>query len=475
MRRLIVTVVVALALGVGALAAPSPALASPSPAPTPTVDGNQLIDSQTGNVFVPHGVNWPSFEYACQQGWGYDQGGDTLAAARAMVSWHINTVRIPMNEGCWLGYGLGSDDGTHLTEQGYRTELENWVSILNSVGLVTILDLHYSAPDGEDAYGQYPMADEDHSPTFWTSVASQFASDNSVIFDAFNEPYSIWDDETNSLSYDLTWDCWQHGGAGCTAPDVGENQLQDGHGVYQIAGMQELVTAIRAGGATQPIMLGGRDYSNDLTGWLAHEPTDPLPQSNLIASWHNYPGQDCDTQTCWNQNILPVAASVPVVAGEFGETDGGNAFMLKFMTWADAHGIGYLPWAWWDVSASEDKNASLYALYKGSSFTPKYPEGTAYYTHLQTLALTPHGFSNVGAGSALTGNAPPLPPTQRRPIVTEPARQATSETPETSVRVAPRITTKSDLSGAARELAAMLASAARVTSTFCAYRSARRF
>ena len=45
-------------------------------APQPVVQGNRIIDSVTGAAFVPRGVNFPSFEYACQQGWGYSNLGD---------------------------------------------------------------------------------------------------------------------------------------------------------------------------------------------------------------------------------------------------------------------------------------------------------------------------------------------------------------------------------------------------------------
>jgi len=35
------------------------------------VDGNRLVDARSDRTFVPRGVNWSSFEYACAQGWGY--------------------------------------------------------------------------------------------------------------------------------------------------------------------------------------------------------------------------------------------------------------------------------------------------------------------------------------------------------------------------------------------------------------------
>ena len=40
-------------------------------APRLQVAGNHLVDARTGLTFVPRGVNWPSFEYACHDGYGY--------------------------------------------------------------------------------------------------------------------------------------------------------------------------------------------------------------------------------------------------------------------------------------------------------------------------------------------------------------------------------------------------------------------
>ena len=40
------------------------------------VEGKRLVDARSGRTFVPRGVNWPSFEYACFYGYGYsDVGG----------------------------------------------------------------------------------------------------------------------------------------------------------------------------------------------------------------------------------------------------------------------------------------------------------------------------------------------------------------------------------------------------------------
>jgi endoglucanase len=366
-------------LGLGMLGAATASATVPgSPAPTPVVSGSHLVDTRSGDTWVPHGVNWPSFEYACYQGWGYAADGRGPEAAAAVVSWHINTVRLPLNQDCWLGLN-GTPAGDGETVAGYRQAVADFVTTMNAAGLVVILDLHLNAPVGSAAHDQYPMADA-QSLTFWTSVASAYKSNLSVLFDAFNEPYSRYDG--NTKVFDLTWDCWQNGG--CLAPAVDQGSPRNGH-TYPVVGMSALVAAIRATGAAQPILLGGTDYSNDLTGWLAHKPAD----GQLIASWHNYPGQRCDHLSCWNSEIAPVAQQVPVFTGEFGEDDGGSSYLTTFMPWADAHGIGYAPWAWWEVASAESVTNARYALITDlTSFAPKAPSGTTYRTHLLSLPVT---------------------------------------------------------------------------------------
>ena len=42
----------------------------------------------------------------------------------------------------------------------------------------------------------------------------------------------------------------------------------------------------------------------------------------------------------------PVAAQVPVVAGEIGQNTCAHDYIDQVMAWADAHGVGYLAWTW---------------------------------------------------------------------------------------------------------------------------------
>src|SRR4051794_16567812 len=135
------------------------------------VVGNRLIDNRTGQAFVPRGVNWPSFEYACVQGNGYSENLDPDPAGAAVIaSWHINSVRIPLNEECWLGVDGEPSDGT---AEGYREAVADWVWTLYHAGIAVIPDLHWSAPVGVKADGERAMPDT-RAEAFWKSVATEF-------------------------------------------------------------------------------------------------------------------------------------------------------------------------------------------------------------------------------------------------------------------------------------------------------------
>ena len=353
------------------LAAPAVSAA----APQLRVEGNHLVDQRSGQVFVPRGANWPSFEYACSDGYGYSdlasavKVGPDPAGAALIASWHINTVRLPLNQDCWLG-----EDGLPRfgTASGYRAAVRRWVSVLHDADLAVVLDLHWSGPAGVISDGQRALPD-DRSDDFWRSVARTFKKDRSVIFDVFNEPYSRYD-ANGTLVFDLTWECWRNGG--CAAPRSGDRQALDG-GTFTTIGMWTLVDAIRGTGAKQPIMLGGVDYASDLRAWLANQPGD----KQVVASFHNYGGHACHVEACWDEVIAAIAAEVPVVTGEFGETD-CQTNPETFMNWADRHGVGYLMWAWWVLPDGLPDAGGA----RGPRGTPRAPNGTALKRHLAGLA-----------------------------------------------------------------------------------------
>jgi endoglucanase len=74
--------------------------------PVIAVRGNNLVDGH-GRIVRLLGVNRSGAEYACAQGWGFWDGPVDDASIRAMTSWGINAVRLPLNEACWLGLHPG--------------------------------------------------------------------------------------------------------------------------------------------------------------------------------------------------------------------------------------------------------------------------------------------------------------------------------------------------------------------------------
>ena len=348
-------------------------------APAVHISGNHLVDG-SGRTLRLLGVNRSGAEYACVQGWGIFDGPADATSIGAMATWHVDAVRLPLNEDCWLGI-----NGVPASYSGvsYQQAIQQYVSLLHQAGMVVILDLHWAAPGATPATGQLPMADADHAPAFWSSVAATFKTDPSVVYDLFNEPFL---DTGNAATLD-PWTCWLEG---CT--------VNAGNGVghaWQSAGMQQLVDAVRATGATQPVMAGGLAWSNDLSQWLAHRPADPAGQ--LAASFHEYNFNSCSAPACWTAEIAPVAQLVPVITGEVGENDCGGSFIDQYLPWADSVGISYLAWTWdtWDCSSGP----ALITSYAG---TPT-AYGAAYKAHLATL--TPRG----PAGGLVRAGPSPAP------------------------------------------------------------------
>ncbi len=336
-------------------------------APQLRVQGNALVDAG-GQQVVLRGVDRSGGEFSCVQDSGFWSGPADQASVAAMKQWGVNSVRIPMNEACWNGESYVPRQYRGLR---YKQAVESYVRLLNRNGMVAILDLQwtdgsYNGPSAvcssAPATCAKPMPDAAQAIPFWRSVARVFKGNDAVLFDVFNEPYP----QAATGSENQAWQCWLHGGSAC--PGIS----------YQAAGMQQLVTAIRSAGAGNVIMIGGISWANDLTQWLREEPADPA--HNLVADWHSYNFNRCVSIACWNSQIAPVIAKVPVIAAEIGQDGCADSYIDPLMNWLDARSTGYLAWAW-NADFNCSSGPSLITNYTG---TPT-AYGVGFRSHLKTL------------------------------------------------------------------------------------------
>ncbi|HEX7664285.1 MAG TPA: cellulase family glycosylhydrolase [Polyangiaceae bacterium] len=350
-----------------------------------------IVDS-SGKTVQFHGVDRSGTEDTCDYGDAFDVPVDQ-AAVDKIKSWNANAVRVPLNEDCWFGI-----NGVTTGGAAYKSAIATYVDLLSSNGLYVILDLHWAAPGTQKAQGQLGMADADHSPQFWTEIATTYGNRPNIVFDLFNEPF-ITD-----------WDCWLIGGT--CAKDYS-------NATYQAAGMATLLKAVRSAGAKNVVMMGGLSYSSQFDKWVEEvnkiptlgAPNDGLTTENVVASWHTYGSQSVQTMcpsqyngydaslhcvngtdNAKNYGIDKVlAAGFSVVTGEIGiDTYASNpspysttqagyltTWLDSTLTYLDGQGQSYLAWDW-----NTQAPPILLSNFDGTP-TPYF--GVTYKTHLAAL------------------------------------------------------------------------------------------
>ncbi|WP_460520023.1 glycoside hydrolase family 5 protein [Flindersiella endophytica] len=338
---------VAIPASPAAPAAPAPApveSAAPAPGSEPIwVSGARFYDGGHGPVRL-RGVNISGAEYACQEGWGIwdtpDGRAPGDATLRRLRAWGANTIRLPVNETCWLG--LAQVDAAYRGGR-YRRPIEAFVARATRAGFAVVLDLHRTAPGSRRSLEQDPMPNRDHSPAFWRSAATAFKANRRVLFGAFNEPFPYGEYDTARA-----WRCWW---SGCL-------QASANGGTYQAAGMGELVAAIRSTGARNVILLAGIHWAENLSRWRTSGTARRWGQ--VAADVHLYSVNECSDTGCYDSTIAPVARRVPVLVGEIGpdllvddldrpcrRSDvGDTGFDRTTFDWIDGHRLSWTAWAY---------------------------------------------------------------------------------------------------------------------------------
>ncbi len=318
----------------------SSASRSHSPVPSPwhqtgllsiRIVGPHFVDSQ-GHQIRLVGTTRPGTQYSCVKGF-FEDGPWDQSTVDAMAAWHMNAVRLPLNEDCWLG--INGLPGHGYTAAQYRADVHTFVREFHNDGMYVVLDNRVAAPGSIPATGQASsaaeMPDADHALAFFSSLAASFKSDPAVIFDLYNEPNHLPGPAAGMA-------CVRNG---CTIADTA------GLGTYQAAGEQSLLDAVRATGASQVVLESAPSYAGDARYWLQYVLNDPLHQ--VAASVHPYESAWwLHSQLEWSQQLGGIlAAGYPVFATETGPNACGSAaYITSQMAWFDASGVSYMPFGW---------------------------------------------------------------------------------------------------------------------------------
>jgi len=344
------------------------------------ISGSNLVDG-TGKTVQLRGVNVAGLETVAVEGWDPSNPwgastGTTTPNWSLMQTWGVNAVRLPLNEASWLGASCVDMGGVgyHFVNgvrtantpgelvsadpgSNYQATVATAVSQATAAGLYVILDLHLTAPSNVCPSVQSPMADADNSVKFWSSLAAAFKGNPAVIFELFNEPFL----DGAPLTGTTPWTALINGGTltSYTTQTNSSPYYETVQYTWQTAGMQAMLNAVRATGATNVVLTSTLGYAGDLGGWLQYHPTDTLNPSQVGAVWHTYPGPSaaneancsglpaCSTQLLAD-TVAIRAAGYPVVITEFGDPSGGttapwSAVLLPF---ADLNGVSYMAWTW---------------------------------------------------------------------------------------------------------------------------------
>jgi hypothetical protein len=179
-------------------------------------------------------------------------------------------------------------------------------------------------------------------------VANTFKNNPAVVFELFNEPYFYW-----LSSGENPWAVLRDGGTN-TKYLSGVSSPYDVTYSWKSAGMQSMLNAVRATGATNVVLTAGVGWAGDISQWVQYKPADPRNQ--LGAVWHVYPPQSAKwgTEAYSAANFAPaeaiLAAGIPLVITETGDQNtpgtAGAPFVSKVLSWADSKGVSVLGWGW---------------------------------------------------------------------------------------------------------------------------------
>ncbi|WP_436929469.1 fibronectin type III domain-containing protein [Halosimplex halobium] len=234
--------------------------------------------------------------------------------------WHPNVVRLPFTQDNVAHFGIDT-----LIEEFIRPSVE----ILASRDVYALVDFHLIRPYTQAATETYNEENEDTldpiddvMTNFWSAVAPEFADDEHVLFELFNEPTqpTMYGDDAGA------WQTWRDAA-------------------------QPWVDLVREHAPETPVVIGSPRWTS-----VTHmAPEYPFEGDNLIYAGHIYPDNGAPSE--FDQYYGEPANDVPVVITEFGwDPEGGNidrgtnsGWGQPFREWAEGYAnMGWISWCFDD-------------------------------------------------------------------------------------------------------------------------------
>lgn len=258
----------------------------------------------------------------------------------------VPVVRIPLTASSWLGAETNASKSNMAKYPDLNIQYQGLIFDLvreySKYGIVTILDLHWTDDDTDNA----PMAGKGKTNCvdFWDSVAAKFADNTMVFYELYNEPHRVDQDE------------WASG--------------SDTH-----SGMLEMLAAVRKHTDAPVIIAGYGGYAYDADSLVSLDKTLlKQGETNVMWNFHPYmgPNQAGDNKKCPSnfENYLQTVidgTDKPLIITEFGQscqpTKGAaeqceSTYEGKTMGYDEAilviankHSVSWLPWAWRPMAA----------------------------------------------------------------------------------------------------------------------------
>jgi fibronectin type 3 domain-containing protein len=215
--------------------------------------------------------------------------------ANSATGWYARVVRLPV-----------CTTGNAATDYAL---IDPVVQHCIAKGLYVIVDLHFVQDYGSGA-GQVPQS---QVLAFWNTIAPHYASSPNVIFEVFNEPINPVD-----------WNAWK-------------------------SYIQPVVNAIRSVAPNNLILMGSPQWSQLVNQAVSNQITG----GNIVYVHHYYPIHGTPSTSLLDGLFGTAANSVPVVLGEFGWQNPGDAvttgttsgFGTPLKSYMEAHkNINWVAW-----------------------------------------------------------------------------------------------------------------------------------